>query len=380
MISGYERYYQIARCFRDEDLRADRQPEFTQIDLEMSFVEEKDVMEVTNGILAAALKSTGRTYPETIPMITYQDAVNNYGTDRPDLRFDMKLVDLSDIAAGSELQVFKTIVDKGGMVKAINAKKADGVISRKELDSLKDYVGNFGAKGLAWITVRENELSSPIAKFFQQNQLDQILKKMSAEVGDIILFVADQKKVVHDALGNLRLHLAEKMGLLKKDDFKFCWVVDFPMFEPDENGKPTSLHHPFTMPKGNSQEPFEMTSMAYDMILNGIELGGGSIRIHELATQKKIFKMLGIDDQEAADKFGFLLDALSFGAPPHGGLALGLDRLIMLLTGSDSIREVIAFPKTKSAEDLMSGAPGIVSKKQLDELHLVSIAEDNNEK
>jgi len=380
MVAGFERYYQIAKCFRDEDLRADRQPEFTQVDLEMSFVDETEVMRITDGVLAAALKSVGKQYPAEIPVITYQDAVDQYGSDRPDLRFDMKLIDMSDIAAASQLQVFRSVVDSGGIVKAINAKKADGVISRKELDSLKDFVSSYGAKGLAWITIRENELSSPIAKFFDQQQLDSIIERAGGQVGDIILFVADNKKVVHDSLGNLRLHLAEKMGLLDKNDFKFCWVIDFPMFEPNEQGKPTSLHHPFTMPKGAAEDPFNLTSMAYDIILNGIELGGGSIRIHDLATQKKVFSLLGIGEDEAQEKFGFLLDALAYGAPPHGGLALGLDRLIMLLTGSDSIREVMAFPKTKSAEDLMSGAPGRVSSKQLDELHLVSLAEEKDTK
>jgi len=377
MVAGFEKYYQIAKCFRDEDLRADRQPEFTQIDLEMSFVDQDDVMKLTNGILSAALESIGKKYPTDIPIITYQDAIENYGSDRPDLRFDIKLIDMSDIAAQSELQVFRSIVDKGGIVKAINAKKADGIISRKELDSLKDYVGNYGAKGLAWITIRENELSSPIAKFFTQEQLDEIIKRADGEVGDIILFVADTKKVVHDSLGNLRTLVAQKLDLIDKNDFKFCWVVDFPMFEKNDLGNPTSLHHPFTMPNGDNEDPFKLISKAYDIILNGIELGGGSIRIHDLDTQKKVFSLLGISDEEASEKFGFLLEGLAYGAPPHGGLALGLDRLVMLLTNSDSIRDVIAFPKTKSAEDLMSGAPGSVTQKQLDELHLATLTEEN---
>ena len=369
MVSGYEKYFQIAKCFRDEDLRADRQPEFTQIDIEMSFASEEEIKNLINGMLAQVLPLIGREYPEQVTEISYADAVNSYGADAPDLRFDLKLIDISEIASQSELKVFREVVDRGGMVKAINVKKADGKLSRSDLDNYKEFVGKFGAKGLAWITIRENELNSPIAKFFTKEQLDAIIQKTGGEVGDILLFVADTKKVVHDSLGKLRCAIARDLKLYDPAEFKFCWVVKFPLFEKTTDGKLTSVHHPFTKPLDENFNE-NTQAAAYDIVLNGVELGGGSLRIYRADEQQKVFTALGISEQEAQEKFGFLLDAFQYGAPPHGGIALGLDRLVMLLSGAESIRDVIAFPKTKSAECLLTDAPSIVAPEQLQELGL----------
>ncbi|MDR1323811.1 MAG: aspartate--tRNA ligase [Candidatus Margulisbacteria bacterium] len=369
MVSGYEKYFQIAKCFRDEDLRADRQPEFTQIDIEMSFADEKEIRQLIDGLLAQILPLTGRKYPDQTPEITYADAVNFYGTDAPDLRFDLKLIDISDIAAQSQLKVFKEVVDRGGIVKAINVKNADGKLSRGALDAYKDFVGKFGAKGLAWITIRQNELNSPIAKFFSKEQLDAIIARLQGEVGDILLFVADSKKIVHDALGKLRCAIAKDLKLYDPQEFKFCWVVKFPLFERNAEGKLTSTHHPFTKPLDENYDENTLAA-AYDIVLNGVELGGGSLRIYKPEEQQKVFETLGISAAEAREKFGFLLDAFQYGVPPHGGLALGLDRLVMLLAGAESIRDVIAFPKTKSAECLLTEAPATVAPEQLQELRL----------
>ncbi|MDR2429246.1 MAG: aspartate--tRNA ligase [Candidatus Margulisbacteria bacterium] len=369
MVSGYEKYFQIAKCFRDEDLRADRQPEFTQIDLELSFADEKEIRRLVDGLLARILTLAGRKYPDAAPEITYADAVNFYGSDAPDLRFDLRLTDISDIAAQSQLKVFKEVVDRGGIVKAINVKNADGKLSRSALDAYKDFVGKFGAKGLAWITIRQNELNSPIAKFFSQEQLDALIARLQGEVGDILLFVADSKKVVHDALGRLRCAIAKDLRLYDPREFKFCWVVKFPLFERNAEGRLTSTHHPFTKPLDENYDENTLAA-AYDIVLNGVELGGGSLRIHKPEEQQKIFETLGIGSAEAREKFGFLLDAFQYGAPPHGGLAIGLDRLVMLLSGAESIRDVIAFPKTKSAECLLTEAPSAVAPEQLQELGL----------
>ncbi len=375
MVSGMEKYYQVARCFRDEDLRADRQPEFTQVDIEASFVKQEDIINMTNGLLKAALAAAGFAYPKEIPHIKYDDAINRYGSDAPDLRFGMELVDISEIAAQSELKVFREVVDRGGMVKTINVKGADGKLSRKDLDGYKDFVGKFGAKGLAWITIRENEINSPIAKFFSEEQLQGIIKKADGQVGDILLFVADTKKVVHESLAKLRIALAHQLGLIEPNKFAFCWVVDFPMFEKTDEGKLTSVHHPFTMPLDAALNE-NTKAAAYDIVLNGVELGGGSLRIHNSEQQAEVLKALNIGEQEAQEKFGFLLEALQYGAPPHGGLAIGLDRLIMMLTGSESIRDVIAFPKTKSAECLLTAAPSAVDLKQLDELGIETVEQE----
>ncbi|GBR76204.1 aspartyl-tRNA synthetase [Candidatus Termititenax persephonae] len=374
MVAGYERYFQIAKCFRDEDLRADRQPEFTQIDLELSFADEREIRSLVDGLLARIMPLVGQKYPDQVPEITYADAVNFYGSDAPDLRFDLRLIDISDIAARSELKVFKEVVERGGIVKAINVKNADGQLSRSALDAYKDFVGKFGAKGLAWITLRQNEISSPIAKFFTKEQLDGISQRLHGEVGDILLFVADTKKVVHDALGKLRCAIAKDLKLYDPGEFKFCWVVKFPLFEKDSEGRLTSTHHPFTKPlDGNYDE--NTLAAAYDIVLNGVELGGGSLRIYQPEEQQKVFAALGIDAAAAKEKFGFLLDAFQYGAPPHGGLALGLDRLVMLLARAESIREVIAFPKTKSAECLLTEAPAAVAPEQLRELGLRGAAQ-----
>jgi aspartyl-tRNA synthetase len=371
MVSGFEKYYQVVKCFRDEDLRADRQPEFTQIDIEASFVTQEDIMELINGLLKNIFTAVGKKITE-IETITYQDAMLKYGNDRPDLRFGMEFVDISDVAASSELQVFKTMVDKGGEVKGINVKNGSEVLSRKELDDLKGFVGNYGAKGLAWITIKgENDYSSPIIKFFSDEQVKEILTRFKGEPGDVILFVADKSEVVAQALGELRNEIGRKLKLYKDEDISLVWVVNFPLFEKGDDGEPTPKHHPFTAPdRDDLSDPFAANSLAYDIVFNGVEIGGGSVRIHDKEMQEKIFGALKIDKAEAEEKFGFLLSGLQYGAPPHAGIALGLDRLAMLLCGANSIREVIAFPKTQNAGCPLTNAPSQVSEKQLDELHL----------
>ncbi|AZV46713.1 aspartate--tRNA ligase [Nautilia sp. PV-1] len=375
MVAGFDRYYQIAKCFRDEDLRADRQPEFTQVDVEMSFVEEDDVIAAIEGMIKEAFKVAGVEVSLPIPRMTYAEAMEKYGSDKPDLRFDLPMVDVIDEFIDSNNEIFSTIAKdkKNNRFKALKVPGGDNFYSRKMLKELENYVRKFGAKGLAYIQVKEEGLKGPIVKFMSEESLNKMIDKLKPETGDIIFFGAGDKKTVLDYMGRLRVRIANDMGLIDENEYKFTWVVDFPMFEKDDNGNPTPLHHPFTMPDMDTwdEEDFEnIQSIAYDLVLNGYEIGGGSIRIHKEEIQEKVFKMLGIDEMEAREKFGFLLDALKFGAPPHGGFALGLDRVIMLMTKTDNIRDVIAFPKTQKAQCLLTGAPGEVDKTQLKELHI----------
>jgi aspartyl-tRNA synthetase len=376
MISGFDRYYQIVRCFRDEDLRADRQPEFTQIDIEMSFVGEEDVMNLTEGMMAQLFKDVlGIKLKRPFSQLTYEEAVGRFGLDKPDTRFDFELKDISDIVAGSNFKVFANAVKKGGIVKALNAK---GCIdfSRKEIDDLTDFVAVYRAKGMAWIKVKENEWQSPITKFFSDEEKDALAKRIEMEPGDLVFFVADQSKVVNESLGHLRNHLGKTLGLIDENEYQFLWVTRFPMFEYDETEKRLqALHHPFTSPLEEDydrlkDEPLSAKSRAYDLVLNGFEIGGGSIRIHQRHIQEKVFEALNMDRETYEGKFGFLLEALDSGAPPHGGIAIGYDRLVMLMCGQSSIRDVIAFPKTQKAACLLTQAPSETSKTQLDELYL----------
>jgi len=376
MIAGFDRYYQIVRCFRDEDLRADRQPEFTQIDIEMSFVGEEDVMRLAEDMMTQLFKRIlGIKLKRPFAQLTYDEAVGRYGLDKPDTRFGLELKDISDIVAGSNFKVFANAVEKGGIVKALNAK---GCIdfSRKEIDDLTDFVAVYRAKGMAWIKVKENEWQSPIVKFFSDEEKQALAERIDMEPGDLIFFVADQPKVVNEALGHLRNHLGKTLGLIDEKEYHFLWVTRFPMFEYDETEKRLqALHHPFTSPLEEDygrlkDEPLAVKSRAYDLVLNGFEIGGGSIRIHQRSIQEKIFETLNMDRKTYQSKFGFLLDALDSGAPPHGGIAIGYDRLVMLMCGESSIRDVIAFPKTQKAACLLTRAPSETSKTQLDELYL----------
>ena len=374
MVSGFDRYFQIVKCFRDEDLRADRQPEFTQIDCELSFVDREAVMSVMEGMIATVFKEAlGVEISLPMPRLTYAEAMDRFGVDNPDLRFDMELVSLTELVRASQFKVFADVAANGGLVKALNAKGC-ATFSRKELDDLTDFVKIYGAKGLAWVKVTEEGWQSPIAKFFSGAELDALNDALNAEVGDLLLFVADTARITNEALGRLRGHLGQKLGLTAKDDYRFSWVTDFPLLEWDgEERRHVAVHHPFTAPLEEDiplldSEPGKARAQAYDLVLNGSEIGGGSIRIHDQSVQSRMFKLLGIEEEEAREKFGFLLDALSFGAPPHGGIAFGLDRLMMILTGADSIRDVIAFPKTQKATCLLSEAPNEVDEKQLQEL------------
>ncbi|WP_310599147.1 aspartate--tRNA ligase [Desulfobulbus sp.] len=376
MVAGMDRYYQIVKCFRDEDLRADRQPEFTQIDMELSFITEDEIIALVEGMIGD-LFATVRAIEVNPPFarMTYDEAMRRFGTDRPDTRFGLELVDLTDIVRGCGFKVFQAAVEKGGVVKAINAKGC-GHFSRKDLDDLTEYAGRFGARGMAWIKIKEDEWQSPITKFFSPEEIAAMGKALNAQPGDLILFGADQAKTVHQVLSELRLELARRLELVDGEVFNFLWVTDFPLLEYDEEEKRyTAVHHPFTAPNEDdlpllATDPGAVKSRAYDLVLNGNEIGGGSIRIHSPAMQQTVFAALGIGEEEAKEKFGFLLRALDHGAPPHGGIAFGVDRLMMLLTGSTSIRDVIAFPKTQKATCPLTDAPSVVSRKQLTELHL----------
>jgi aspartyl-tRNA synthetase len=374
MVSGFDRYYQIVKCFRDEDLRADRQPEFTQIDCELSFVKQDDIIAIMEGLIAKVFKAA-LDVEVSLPMarLTYAEALDRFGVDNPDLRFGMELVDITAQVAGSQFKVFADVAANNGLVKALNAKGC-ATYSRKDLDALTEFAKIYGAKGMAWVKVTEAGWQSPIAKFFTAEELDALNVSLDAEVGDLLLFMADKPTVANEALGRVRGHLGQKLGLAAKDAYRFVWITDFPLLEWDEEARRhVAVHHPFTAPLEEDidlleSDPSKARAQAYDLVLNGSEVGGGSIRIHDQVVQSKMFELLGIETEEANEKFGFLLDALNYGAPPHGGIAFGLDRLMMILTGADSIRDVIAFPKTQKATCLMSEAPNLVAEKQLQEL------------
>ncbi|MCY7835097.1 aspartate--tRNA ligase [Bacillus haynesii] len=377
MVSGFDRYYQIARCFRDEDLRADRQPEFTQIDIEMSFMSQEDIMKLSEEMMAHVMREThGIEISLPLPRMSYEDAMNRYGSDKPDTRFGMLLTDVSEAVKDSDFKVFASAVASGGAVKAINVKGAAANYSRKDIDALGEFAANYGAKGLAWLKTEADGLKGPIAKFFAGEKQEALVQALDAAVGDLLLFVADKLEVANDALGALRLKLGKELNLIDESLFNFLWVVDWPLLEYDaEEGRYYAAHHPFTMPvredlKLIETNPQDMKAQAYDLVLNGYELGGGSIRIFEKDVQEKMFGLLGFSEEEAKEQFGFLLEAFEYGAPPHGGIALGLDRLVMLLSGRTNLRDTIAFPKTASASCLMTEAPSEVDNAQLDELHL----------
>lgn len=377
MLGGFERYYQIVKCFRDEDLRADRQPEFTQIDIEKSFTDQEDIIEMNERLISHVMKEVkGLDVLLPFPRMTYDTAMNEYGVDKPDTRFDMKLNDLSDFSKTVDFKVFKSTVENGGVVKAIVVKNQASEYSRKNIDQLEAFVKNYDAKGLAWLKYNEEGFTGPIAKFFGESEQSELKNLLNVEENDLVLFVADKPSVVHASLGNLRNKLARDLGLLDKNQYNFVWITDWPLFEYDEErGRYIAAHHPFTSPKKEDEglletDPTKAKANAYDIVLNGYELGGGSIRISNPELQEKMFKALGFSDEERDKQFGFLIEAFKYGAPPHGGIAYGLDRFVMLLAGTDNIRDVIAFPKTTSASDLMMKSPSTVSKEQLEELNI----------
>lgn len=384
MISGFDRYIQLARCFRDEDLRADRQPEFTQIDLEMSFVDVEDILEMNEGFIKRLFKEILNVdIPTPLPRLTYKEAMERYGSDKPDTRFGMEIQDISDLVQNSGFGVFSSAVDAGGSVRAIVAKNAATVLTRKEIDKLTEYVRGIGAKGLAFIRWVEDEPSCGFAKFLADGELDAILSRLNAEKGDVVLFVADKNKVTLPVLGALRLKVAKQLDIIP-EGYNFLWITEFPFFEYDEDSDSwIAMHHPFTMPMDDcieylDSDPGKVTAKAYDLVLNGTELSSGSIRITDYELQQKMFRALGLTDEEIEAKFGFLVEAYKYGAAPHGGMGIGLDRLAMLMCGTDSLRDVTAFPKVQNASELMSGAPNVVDGEQLNELS-ISIIPDKKE-
>lgn len=384
MVAGADRYFQIAKCFRDEDLRADRQPEFTQIDLEMSFADSEDVMTIQEGFLKRVMKELkGVDLKTPFPRLTYAEAMERYGSDKPDTRFEIELNKLNDIFEGSKFKVFRDALAAGGDIRGISVPGGAAEFSRKKIDKLTEEAKHYGAKGLLWIKVEEAGYASSASKFLSTEELDKIRERCRSNVGDIIFIVSAAPKVVFDTLGWLRRKIASQLGLLDDNKFNFLWVVDFPMFEEDDDGNLKAMHHPFTQPKLDELDKLDgnilsLNADAYDIVLNGVELGGGSIRIHDRQLQDKMFQVLGLGEEDRMEKFGFFIEAFKYGAPPHAGLAYGLDRMIMLLLGESSIREVIAFPKNANAECPVSGAPGKADKVQLEELGLAIVKEDSN--
>ncbi len=385
MVAGFDRYFQITRCFRDEDLRRDRQPEFTQIDVEMSFIDREQIMSIMEELICAIFRDTlGVELTLPFPVLTYQDAICRYGTDTPDVRFSLELKEITRVVRGSDFKVFRDTIEKGGIVKAICV-DGGARFSRKELDELTELAQGLGAKGLAWVKLTAEGWQSPIAKFLSEEEKEGIARELGAKQGDLLLFCSDTEAVVNHVLSRVRCEVAERMGLVKEGVYSFVWVVDFPMFEYDETEKRlVSIHHPFTAPRDEDMEklstsPLEVRAKAYDLTLNGEEIGGGSIRIHTREVQQRVFELLGISKKEAEEKFGFLLTALSYGAPPHGGIAFGLDRLVSIMAGTESIRDVIAFPKTQRAYCPMTGAPSEVDPAQLEELFIRVIRPRNRE-
>ena len=383
MVAGTDRYFQIVKCFRDEDLRADRQPEFTQIDLEMSYVDQEDVIAMQEGFLKKLMKDLkGMDIETPFPRLTWTEAMERYGSDKPDTRFGIELALLNDLVQNCDFAVFTGALENGGDVRGICVPGGAAQYSRKKIDKLTEEAKHYGAKGLVWIKKENGEYNSSVKKFFTEEQLAEIMDRLGAEDGDVAFIVSDRKKVVFDTLGWLRRKIADQMGLLDDNQFNFLWVVDFPMFEEDDEGNIKAMHHPFTQPKLDELDKLDgnildLKADAYDIVLNGVELGGGSVRIHDKELQAKMFHVLGLSDEECREKFGFLIDAFKYGAPPHAGLAYGLDRMVMLLLGEKSIREVIAFPKNQNAECLVSEAPGLVDEKQLEELGIQVVASEN---